>query len=454
MNNVINHKGFTSVFLVGVGGISMSGIAQFCLNLGIKVGGSDANVSAQTEILRSMGVKVFDKHNGSNVYGYDVVVYSSAISMDNVELNEARKNNIPVYKRSEFLQMLLETYSKRIAISGSHGKTTCTAMLSKILILAGLDPTVFLGGEDLEYGNFRMGYSDYAVVEACEYKKSFLDFKPKIAVVLNVDNDHLDCYSGMDEMANCFKQFVGDNLAVINADEKYASFLENCTTITFGINNMATYTANKIRRDDSGYSFNITAYSINCGRIKLKVKGKHNIYNALCAFATADLLGVPREVSKKALSSFLGVKRRNEYLGNAFGLEWYADYAHHPKEICATINTFLERGNDFITVFQPHTYSRTKILMNDFVNALSKSTPLVIYKTYPAREKYNAKGSAKRLYENIIQREKQNVDKVVYVQTVKQLLTAVNGASNGIKKVLVLGAGDIYQLVCKLVQKK
>ena len=452
MNKVVNHKYFSSVFLVGIGGISMSAIAKFCLNLGIKVEGSDSNLNEQTEVLVKMGAKVYKGHNANNLSKCDVLVYSSAIKMDNEEIICARSLDIPVYKRSEFLQILLSAYQKCVGISGSHGKTTCTAMLSKILIMAGKDPTVFLGGEDLEYGNFRMGSGEYAVVEACEYKRSFLDIKPKVSVVLNIDNDHLDCYSDMNEMAKCFRKFVGENLAVINADDKYAPLLENYTTVTFGITNPATYMADNIKKENDGYSFNVIAYAMNYGRVKLKVKGKHNVYNALCAFATADLLGIDREICKRALGSFYGVKRRNEYLGKAFNLEWYADYAHHPKEINATLHAFLESGDDFVTIFQPHTYSRTRTLMNDFTHALLECNSLIIYKTYPAREKYDGRGSAKRLYDTMLKRSKSQ-DKIIYARTCNQLIDAVKSFGVNKKRVLVLGAGDIYQLACNIVQK-
>ena len=248
----------------------------------------------------------------------------------------------------------------------------------------------------------------------------------------------------MKGVISAFKQFVGENLAVINADDKYCYQLSNCTTVTFGINNSATYSAKNLKKEKDGYSFNAYAYSRNYGKIRLKVKGKHNVYNALSAFATADLMGIPFADINKGLESFYGVKRRNEYLGEYGDKKWYADYAHHPKEIIATLNAFREDGEDFITVFQPHTSSRTRILEKEFISALKNTGDLIIYKTYPAREKYDKKGSAKTLAEKIINEGKRNCE---YAHTRKELFEKILTVKA--PKVLVLGAGDIYEIAKK-----
>ena len=440
MKDLFLNKEQVKVHFVGVGGISTSALAEHLFLSGYTVSGSDLTKNSQTEKLKKLGVTVFTGHSENNLNTPDLVVYSSAIKSDNPELKSGAKT----ISRSQLLGKIVKGYSKSVGISGSHGKTTATAMLSKILIESKKDPTVFLGGEDLDYGNYRKGESKYAVVECCEYARSFLDIKPKIVVVLNVDNDHLDTYKDMKGVISAFKQFVGENLAVINADDKYCYQLSNCTTVTFGTNNSATYSAKNLKKEKDGYSFNAYAYSRNYGKIRLNVKGKHNVYNALSAFATADLMGIPFADIKKGLESFYGVKRRNEYLGEYGDKKWYADYAHHPKEIIATLNAFREDGEEFITVFQPHTYSRTRILEKDFISALKNTGDLIIYKTYPAREKYDKKGSAKTLAEKIINAGKRNCE---YAHTRKELFEKILTVKA--PKVLVLGAGDIYEITKK-----
>lgn len=434
-----------SIHFVGIGGVSMSGLAKHLHMCGYEVSGSDRTPSETLKDLAKFGVKVSCGHSQINVENNNLTVYSSAISNDNPELKKSKEREIECVKRSVLLGQILNNYSKSVAISGSHGKTTATAMIARILIKAGKDPTVFLGGEDKLFGNYKHGDSEYAVAEACEYKKSFLDIKPKIAVVLNVDNDHLDSYADMNDLVNSFKAFVGDNLAVINADDKYADRIANCTTITFGIQEVATYYATKIKKTNEGYSFYANAYSKPCGRINLAIKGEHNVYNALCAFAVADLLGVSFDIIKSALEEFTGVKKRNEFLGKAYERSWYADYAHHPREVFATLKAFSEEDGDFLTIFQPHTYSRTRLLLKDFVNAFTLCENLIIFKTYPAREKYDKKGSAKTLAEEI---SKAGVCKCLYAHTTTQLFDLIKEEKTS-KRILVLGAGDLYDIVKK-----
>ena len=439
------------IFLVGIGGISMSGIARYLLGKGFKICGSDTHKNTVLENLEGLGVKVYYEHNAKNVATADLVVYSSAISKDNPEIVYAKENGIKIIKRSELLGQILAEYKISIGVSGCHGKTTATAMLSSVLVTAGLDPTVFLGGEYGQNGNFRKGNSRYALAEACEYKKSFLDIKPTISVVLNIDNDHLESFNGTADMVDCFKRFVGDNLAVINADEKYAEYLCNCTSVTYGIKTNATYYATNIKVGKNGVSFTANAFSLCYGRINLKVQGVHNVYNALSAFATADILGVPFFAVKKGLEDFSGVKRRNEFLGEKFSLSWFADYAHHPTEIKATLLAFINGGKDFITVFQPHTYSRTELLMDDFIKVLLKIENLIVYKTYPAREKFNKNGDAKRLVEKL---KEQGQNDCAYAQTVEELEKLIQDKAKNNRRILCLGAGDIYDIAKKILEDK
>ncbi len=441
------------VFFIGIGGVSMSGLAKLLIYNGNAVSGSDKQKSSATLELENLGAKIYYTHSASNLEDADLVVYSSAISVDNPELVFANKMGIPTLRRSKLLGEILGEFKRTVAISGCHGKTTSTAMLSEILIKAGQDPTVFLGGEYSSFGNFLLGGSDLAIAEACEYKKSFLDLAPKIAVVLNIDNDHLDSFDGMKDVVSSFKQFVGDRLAIVNADDKHVNEICNCTTVTFGIDSVATYYATDIKEGEKSVSFTACAYAKPYGRINLKVNGKHNVYNALSAFATADVLGVPFNLVKKGLEAFNGVKRRNEKLGELNGVECYADYAHHPSEIKATLNAFSGQNTDFITVFQPHTYSRTKILMDDFINAFNGRNNVIIYKSYPAREAFDKQGSAKALKDNL---EKQ-VPICLYAHTLKELkghISKLIGDKSKFKRIIFLGAGDIYQIAQKLVNEK
>ncbi len=443
---------YLNVFFVGIGGISMRGLAKLLIYNGYVVSGSDKANSPELKELEALGAKVYYSHQASNVDGADLVVYSSAIRSDNPEICRAKEKSIPTIKRSVLLGKILSEYRRSVAISGCHGKTTATAMLSQIMISAGQSPTVFLGGEYSDYGNLLVGSSDLAIAEACEYKKSFLDIRPKIAVVLNIDNDHLDSFDGMKDVVASFKEFVGDNLAVINADEKYINEISNCTTVTFGIENVATYYAKDIKETCDGISFIACAYAKPYGKINLPVKGKHNVYNALSAFATADLLGASFSAVKKGLEAFKGVKRRNEFLGEANGLKFFADYAHHPSEIKATLSAFKRGGEDFITVFQPHTYSRTRLLMNEFVEALSGLENLVVYKTYPAREKFDGKGSALKLKNNLVDL----IADCSYVKTQKELISKIKSLKEKgkYKRVVFLGAGDIYQIAGNILRQR
>ncbi len=428
----------------------MSGLAKLCLNRGYQVRGSDRTRSNLTKRLEELGVNVFYSHSVSNLQGVDAVIYSSAISEDNDELACAKEMGLVIIKRSELLGELLKEYKRSVAIAGCHGKTTTTAMLGEIMACASQSPTVFLGGEYDKYDNLLIGNGDLAIAEACEYKRSFLDIYAKIAVVLNIDNDHLDCYSDMNDLVKSFKSFVGDRLAVLNADEPYINEISNCTSITFGINNVANYYAKDIKQTEKGISFTACAYAKPYGKINLAVSGVYNLYNALAAFATADLLGAPFASIKKGLERFNGVKRRNEYLGEKSGLKYYADYAHHPSEIKAVLNWFKTYGDDFITVFQPHTYSRTRLLKDDFIQAFKDLERVIIYKTYPAREKFDKKGSAKTLAKEI---EKQ-VQHCFYAHDVSELTSQIKMLEMNNRRVLFLGAGDIYDIAKAILREK
>lgn len=431
----------------GIGGVSMSALAEHLHFCGHLISGSDIKDSDAINRLKNLGIGVHLKHSSAIVKGADYLVYTSAIDEFNPEIKYAKRKKIPLIKRSELLGEIISNYKRSVAVSGSHGKTTTTAMLAETFISAGVNPTVFLGGESKSFSSYRQGGDDLVIAEACEYKQNFLDIKPNVAVVLNVDKDHTDCYKDEKEIVNAFREFTKNSILVINADDKHFDELFNSTTVTFGIENKANFTAKNIKYNKSGYSFTLCAYDRPVGRINLKTIGRHNVYNALATFAVAEIFNVPFVYVKKALESFSGVKRRSEFLGVFNDKTVYADYAHHPNEIKATISAFNDSGKDFAVVFQPHTYSRTKSLLSEFTSSL-KDENVIIYKTFPAREKFDACGSERALYDNIY---KFNPKAEIAINE-DELIEKLYKLNKDIKRLIFLGAGDIYDIAKNLVK--
>ncbi len=444
---------FERFHFLGINGVSMDGLAKFCAIKGKKVSGSDLNLPKNPERLKNLGIKFFKGHEKSNVKGTDVVIYTSAVKEDNVEITSAKKRNIPLVKRSELLGEIAREFNYSVAVSGSHGKTTATAMIADVLIGAKKSPTVFLGGESPDYGNFRYGHGEYVLLEACEYQKNLLDINAKVSVVLNVDNDHMECYKDMADVEQTFNKFIGQNVAVVNADDSNSRLIGNNATVTFGIEKSANYYATKIKNENGKYSFNACAFNQVYGRINLSVIGYHNIYNALATFAVGDLFNIPFDVIKGALENFRGVKRRQELLAKKDGVSFYADYAHHPREISATLCAFGEMEK-VLVVFQPHTYSRTKILMKEFVCSLKDLPNLIIYKTFPARENFSIEGDGRTLFYELVNNDKDVPNNFYrsYADNFEELYQAIK-QKEGIEKVIFLGAGDVYEVAKKLVKE-
>ncbi|MBQ0099310.1 MAG: UDP-N-acetylmuramate--L-alanine ligase, partial [Firmicutes bacterium] len=352
-----------------------SGLAKYSLCKNIKVTGSDKNENESIVELRGLGAKISIPESNLNEIRPDLIVCSSAIAEDNIELLSAKKLKIPIYKRSEFLGEIIKKYKKSICVCGCHGKTTVTAMLTHIFMREKSVPTSFIGGIDKQFKNFFYGEDDLIVAEACEYKKNFLDLSPKTIVCTNVDFDHVDSYTGIKDTINTFEKFMENKQTVINADDKYsASLLKKCA-ISYGITK-GNIRATKIIPTLYGNSFSVLYNGQDLGRLEINLKGIFNIYNALSAIACAILHKVDFQIIKEALSEFMGVERRMEYLGTYNNLLFFADYAHHPKEINETINAFCNKKT--IIVFQPHTYSRTKIFMEDFIKSLMIPKKVII----------------------------------------------------------------------------
>lgn len=429
----------------------MSALAKYCALSGNAVSGSDNGLTQEVSDLKDNGIKLYPSHNKKNVKNCDLIVYTSAIQKDNEELVYASENKIKVVKRSELLGQIVKNHKNSVGVSGSHGKTTTTAMITHVLYDAKLCPLSFIGGYDNVFSNLLFNKSDFCVFEACEYRKNFLDLSPKIAVVLNIDNDHLDSYGSMENMTEAFKTFIYNRIAILNADDKNCKNIMTITSITFGIKSFADYMAKKIRKEKNGYSFSVYEHNRNIGRINLNIIGKHNIYNALATVAVADYFNIPFSVIKKSLENFSGVKRRNELIGKYYNLSVYCDYAHHPKEIKAILDCYKSDIKKTVFVFQPHTYSRTKILMKDFIGVFSEVKTLIVYKTYSAREQYDSEGSAKKLYDNL---KKSGKEQVFYANDDKELARLLKKTIKGKTKILFIGAGDIYYIAKQIIINK
>ena len=437
------------IYFIGIGGISMSALAKFLSVCGYEVSGSDSTRGEETEALAFYGVRVYvgaDRER-RELEGADVVVYTDAIPLEHAELTRARELSKKIYARAELLSLICKEFPNVLAVAGSHGKTTCTSMCAHIFKHTGVGFTAHIGGEDGAFGNFCFSGEEYFVTEACEYKKNLLKINAKVAVLLNIDKDHMECYEDFDDLRACFAKYcLNAQTAFVCADD------ENCGKLgefpSFGIENVfADYRATELRASGEKYAFTVEEYGKAVCRIKLNAIGRCNVYNALAAFAATRSFGFNEREIAKGLESFTAVKRRFEKIGVYRGASVVCDYAHHPKEIASTIATAegVRRGNLYV-VFQPHTYSRTKLLMEEFIKTLRPVKNLMIYKTYPAREKYDGEGSAETLA--------QNLGNCLYAENVNVLKTWMKKTVKEGDLVLFLGAGDIYYVAQYLLKEK
>ena len=389
-------SGCKSIYFIGIGGINMSSLAHLSFVQGYRVGGSDRAESELTRRLSSCGITVNYSHDAENIEDYDAAVYTVAISPDNPEYKRAVERGIPCISRADYLGYIMTSYKRRIGVSGMHGKSTCTSMCALTFMMADKDPTVLSGAELLQMdGAYRIGKGDSFIFEACEYMDSFLDFNPNIAVVLNIEMDHVDYFKSMEHIRSSYGKYMGiagkQGIAVINGDdnEVLLAAKDFCgTRISFGINSEdVDFRAVNIENKGGRYEFDILKRGEVLCKIHLGVSGYHNIYNALATAAVADTCGIDGEAIKNGLESFSGAKRRMEYKGKMAGAEIYDDYAHHPTEIKATLEG--ARGltdKKLWCVFQSHTYSRTKALLDEFSQSFGKADRVIIIDIYPARE--------------------------------------------------------------------
>ena len=441
-----------SIYFIGIGGIGMSGIAEFLHFQGFKISGSDLNNSDRTNYLSSLGIDIEIGHNSKNIKNYDIVVYSSAVKMDNIEIIESKKKNIPVIRRAEMLGELLKLKPISIAISGTHGKTTSCSMLSSILIEAELRPTVIIGGIVNNFGsNTLSGKGDIIVVEADEFDRSFLSLQPSISLINNLELEHTDCYDDLDDLKDAFINFANashiDGITGICIDDpNVRDIIKKLKRPykTYGISKEASIRAENIKYDGFNSYYDLYKDNHQISNIKLEVPGKHNIQNSLAAITLAIELNISVDQIKNGLEKYSGVKRRLEVthkLKN--GSILFDDYAHHPTEVAASLSAIKASfKNRIITVFQPHLYSRTYNFYKDFANALSISDISILVDIFPSREKPIQNVTSELIYNEM---KKEDGKNIFLNNEISLLPNMIKDIYKDGDILITMGAGDIYK---------
>lgn len=456
----INFQNPVHIYFIGIGGISMSGLAEILLTENFRISGSDRAASDLTRLLESRGAAVFYEQREENITpDIDLIVYTAAIKPDNPELVAARRLNIPTLTRAQLLGQMMQNYKIPIAISGTHGKTTTTSMIAQILLEAGVDPTLSIGGVYKPIGgNIRVGSSEYFVTEACEYTNSFLSFLPKIGIILNIEEDHLDFFKDIQDIRNSFHRFAlllpEDGTLIINSAIQHLEEITaglSCRVITYGLSPSSDYSASQITYDALGCpSFHLMRRNGKEEVFSLKVHGEHNVTNALAAIALADILDIPDDVIAKGLLAFDGTDRRFEYKGQLNGVNIIDDYAHHPTEIRATLNAAREYPHQKLwCVFQPHTYTRTKAFLDEFAGALCLADEIVLADIYAAREKDTLGISSQTLQSKI----KELGHSCQYFSSFEAIEDFLLKNCTKDDLLITMGAGDVVKIAENLLQK-
>ncbi|MGM9550928.1 MAG: UDP-N-acetylmuramate--L-alanine ligase [Clostridia bacterium] len=445
------------IHFIGIGGISMSALARILMEDGCIVSGSDSKESNLTKQLEACGAEIFIGHSKEHITNQDIVVHTAAVKSDNPEIIAAKEKGITVIDRAKLLGAIMKRYDVPVAISGTHGKTSTTGMISQIFLTAGKDPTVTIGGElDVIGGNLRVGKKEYFIAEACEYHRSFLQFEPRYSLILNIEADHLDYFKDIDDIIEAFGSFAdktSENGSVIaNGDDanvrKALSYTKK-QAVTFGVNSDCNYKGVNIQYDKLNCAtFDILKNGKHYTTVTLSVPGVHSVYNALAAFATADVCGIDKDLITEALHEFVGAHRRFEkkgYYNNALIVD---DYAHHPSEINATLSTASKMDFEKIwCVFQPHTYTRTKMLFNDFVKTFKSNTAkVIITDIYAAREKDTGLISAKDLADEI--------PGGIYCGSFEEVKDFLRKNISPNELVITMGAGDVYKIGEELLREE
>lgn len=445
------------IHMIGIGGVSMSGIASMLIHFGYKVSGSDAKSSKVLEELMAKGAEIYIGQRAENITNPDLVCYTAAIQKDNPELVAAIDAKIPTIERAELLGELMTLYKYPLAVAGTHGKTTVTSMLSLVLLEAKTDPTILVGGELPQIGgNHRIGKRDYLSFEACEYVESFLHFNPFLSIITNVEEDHLDYFSGINHIISSFKKFASLTsplgCIIVCSDDKYAQeVVQNVDkkVIKYGIKSEdAEISAKNLKFNDKGFGeFDIVKDGKFLLSVKLNVPGEHNVCNALAVTAAADFLGIGADAIKAGLEAFGGARRRFERIGSFGGCEVIDDYAHHPTEIKTTLEAARKMGKNRVwVVFQPHTYSRTKSLLDGFAEALTVADKVVICDIFPAREKDDGSIHSRDLADKI--------PDAVYIGDLDAAGEYLKENTEDGDMLITMGAGDVYKIGYKLCGKQ
>ncbi len=450
---------FNHIHLIGIGGVSMSAIAETLNKWGYRVTGSDATRSPYTDRLVDAGIKVTIGHDLSNSKAADLIIFSAAIKDTDPEMVLAKQFNIPTVTRGEFVGYLTKRYEESICVSGTHGKTTTTSMISLCFLEARLDPTIQVGATLKQInGNCTVGDSDYFILEACEYMENFLRFSPKTEIVLNIDNDHLDYFKTFDNIKKAFVKYaelLPQNGALItNADDSACLELKDHVAgkfITYGIENTsADYVAKNIKHNALGYSeFDVFCDSKFYMHVRLSVAGKHNVANALACIALCSYYEIDKNTIYSALLKFTGANRRLEYIGSYHNVSVYDDYGHHPTEITAVCKAIADKDfRESWVIFQPHTYSRTKNLLDEFARSLLGFDNIIVTDIYAAREQNNENISSVDLVKKI----KEYGKDALYIKKFENIVSHIRTNAKANDLVLTLGAGTITQVGPEIIK--
>ena len=444
MNNRIEElRGYLQpgrhIHLIGIGGVSMRPLGLVLQGMGMIVTGSDMSLSASTQELTDKGITVHIGHQGENIQGADCVIRTAAVHNDNPEIAAARSAGIPVFERAQAWGVIMREYKNAVCISGTHGKTTTTSMMTHILMEAQWDPTVMIGGYlPLLRAGHRVGEGDTIVLESCEYCDSFLNFSPTLAVVLNIEADHLDYFKDLADVQKSFRAFAGlsTNGVLANGDDpNVVEALKGTDYISFGLKE-----SNRIRAEhiSDWRHMDVTCDGEFYCHLDLQVIGRHNALNALAAIGAAWMLGIPGETAARGIATFTGAERRMQFKGKYNGADVYDDYAHHPDELCATIEAVRTLNyKRLVVAFQPHTYTRTKALFKDFVRELKKADLVVLAEIYAAREQNRFGISSKDLQAEIPGSQ--------YCETLPEVTAFLRENVREGDVVLTVGAGDIFR---------
>lgn len=445
----LNEHNYNHVHFIGIGGISMSGIAALLLNKGYKISGSDRSMSDILENLKENGAEIYIGQRAENIKNPDLVVYTDAILDDNEELIAARKLDIPVVTRGVFLGALMRNYKHSIAVSGSHGKSTATSIISKILLHSSEDASILLGGEldDMD-GNVHVGDDKYLVTEACEYKGNIRYYYPQTVIILNIDEDHLDYYKDLDDIVETFKTYLRNqdenSKTILNLNEENNRLILDSVQgelITYAQDNYdADYVAHNIAFDEIGRpNFDLKMKDGNIEHFELGVIGRHNINNAMAAIISTYENGIDLQTIKESLRNYTGLKRRMEIIGHVNDATIMTDYGHHPSEIEVTLDALKEHTEGkLVCVWQPHTYSRTKALFDDFLTCFDSADEVIITDIYAAREKYDSSIHSK----DVVDALKEKGINAKYLATFEEARDYVYEIANPADLIITTGCGN------------